>query len=113
MKGELVTLPAITSICATLGAKTPNPKTLEFTENRECIPNTVSDMQAVRACYNFLNDHRILVEPACGASLALLYEKPEIFDKFKSICVEVCGGNGISLPMLEKYIKDFQITLTQ
>ncbi len=33
-----------------------------------CI--TVSDAAAVRACHRFLDDHRVLVEPACCAALA-------------------------------------------
>jgi len=36
---------------------------------------TVTDAEAVSACVSLLDDHRVLVEPACGAALALLYSE--------------------------------------
>ena len=32
------------------------------------------DKQAVKACIQFSKDHRMLVEPACGAALAVAYD---------------------------------------
>jgi len=35
---------------------------------------------------------RLLVEPACGASLAAIYEKMPELDEFNNILVVVCDG---------------------
>ena len=66
----------------------------------------VSDRQAVDACLKFADDHRFLVEPACGASLAAVCtsgliqgSNPALAD-VKNVVVVVCGGNGVSLELL-------------
>eukprot|EP01049_Picozoa_sp_SAG25_P007075 SAG25_NODE_560_length_6917_cov_7.195365_4_plen_34_part_00 len=33
----------------------------------------MEDIQAVEAAARFADEHRMLVEPACGAALALMY----------------------------------------
>lgn len=104
--GELVTLPSIDSICGSLGAKTVSKDIFEFVNNHKkdkVLPYVTSDKGAVDACLQFLNDHRILVEPACGAGLAALYENAPQLQGAKNIVVEVCGGSIIDLPMLLKY----------
>lgn len=56
------------------------------------------------------DDHRMLVEPACGASLACVYER--LFKgwkeqgklaELKSVLVIVCGGNIVSLKALKEW----------
>ena len=54
-------------------------------------------------CFKFLDDHRTLVEPACGATLATLYNKKMDFSPSDNILVIVCGGASISLEQLLKY----------
>jgi L-serine/L-threonine ammonia-lyase len=54
----------------------------------------------------------MLIEPACGASLAPLYSERlrskllEELDTDKVIVVEVCGGSGVSLELLEGWRKE-------
>jgi len=55
----------------------------------------VSDAQALSACQRFAHDHRTLVEPACGAALAALYETPQVVGDARVVLVVVCGGVGI------------------
>jgi L-serine/L-threonine ammonia-lyase len=72
---------------------------------------TVSDAQAVKASYAFLNDHRILAEPSCGATLAMVYEKTSIdLAAYDNIVVIVCGGSGVNTTMLDKWMSDFGIS---
>ena len=62
----------------------------------------------------FLNDHRILVEPACSASLAILYNEKyvkEVLSPFDNIVVEVCGGSGINLQLLQEYCTRFDLQI--
>ena len=51
----------------------------------------VSDKAAVLACRRLLEDQRMLVEPACGAALALAYENSPTLASFNTVLV-VCGG---------------------
>ena len=103
-KNELVTLPAITSVAKSLGAAQVSPTAFDLTQQwkREgksprVTSTTVTDDQALDACKNFANHHRALVEPACGACLALSYEgrvRDATNDTNDAGCVvvQVCGG---------------------
>lgn len=71
--GEPVRLPGgITSIAKSLGATTASASAVKMSQNHPggVTPVVVSDAAAVRACCLFADDHRCLVEPACGAALA-------------------------------------------
>lgn len=68
------------------------------------MAKVVSDQEAVSACRSFLHDHRILIEPACGAALALVYterHRKRLVDKGPLVVV-VCGGSGINTNLLEE-----------
>ena len=104
--GHLVELPAITSIATSLGAKQICAQALHCSQNHPIQPIVVSDQTAVSACLHFLADHRLLVEPACGASLAALYEKIPQLDPFQSILVIVCGGATATLSQLQQWSQD-------
>ena len=49
----------------------------------------VSDRDALAACERFLADHRMLVEPACGASLAVVYGQAPELEGLRSVVIEV------------------------
>ncbi len=101
--GRLITLPAITSIATTLGARTVTPVLMDWITRHEIIPWVVSDRQAVDACLNFASDHRILVEPACGAALAAIYDKAVPVQSRDPVVVIVCGGAGVTPALLHKW----------
>ena len=63
----------------------------------------VSDRAAVVACERFLDDHRVLVEPACGAGLAAVYDAAAPLQGVRSVLVIVCGGAGVSLALLRAW----------
>jgi L-serine/L-threonine ammonia-lyase len=66
-----------------------------FDVSRQCPIHSavVSDRAAVSACLQFADDHRVVVEPACGAALAAVYERLPALDAFSSVLVVVCGGD--------------------
>jgi L-serine/L-threonine ammonia-lyase len=101
--GRLVTLDAITSIATTLGARTVAAEALAWTSRHSITPWVVSDRAAVDACLRFADDHRILVEPACGAALATVYDRAEPLSGKAPVLVIVCGGAGASLALLSKW----------
>ena len=51
----------------------------------------------------FLKDHRILVEPACGASLSTVYKGCDFLKDKKNIVIIVCGGVGVTLEQLKQW----------
>ena len=90
--GELVTLDRIATVATSLGARRVAARALSWTVERAVTSVLVSDASALRACERFLDDHRLLVEPACGASLALAYEHATHLDGYDTVLIIACGG---------------------
>jgi len=106
--GELVELERITSVATTLGAKKVAQQAFDCRMHHDVTSMVVSDHQAVDACRRFADDHRLLVEPACGAALAALYGghnrgENKWLEQRKSILVVVCGGAGVSMEQLNRW----------
>ncbi|MEW6705807.1 MAG: pyridoxal-phosphate dependent enzyme [Pseudomonadota bacterium] len=93
--GRPVELPAITSIATTLGARRVCDRALACTREHDVRSVVVSDAQAVQACLDFAREQRVIVEPACGAALAVAVqpEAPALRGA-KDVLVIVCGGAG-------------------
>ncbi len=104
--GEPVTLPAITSVATSLGARRVMPRLLELAREHEIVSLVVSDKQAVQACTRFADATRVLVEPACGAAIAALDVHADVFKRFNAPLIEVCGGMGVSLARLAQWKAD-------
>lgn len=103
--GRLVTLDRIDSVATTLGARRVAAKALEWTKKHPITPWQVTDREAVDACVRFADEHRVLVEPACGASLAAVYHKARPLEGLSPIVVIVCGGAGVNLRLLDEWKK--------
>ena len=101
--GKPVELPAITSIATSLAAKRVCDQAFEWTTRHPVKNVVVTDRSAVSACMRFIDDQRIVVEPACGAALAALYERVPEVKEHRSILVVVCGGVTATLEQLEKW----------
>lgn len=102
-RGHLVTLERIDSIATTLGARTVTARALDWTRSHPVRPLVVSDRAALDACFRFITDHRILVEPACGAALSAVYRETPVLKGVKNVLVVVCGGAGVSLDLLHQW----------
>ncbi|ROV92724.1 hypothetical protein VSDG_06607 [Cytospora chrysosperma] len=120
--GALVTLPAIRTIATSLGATRVAEEAFAWAARRPgagLISAVVSDREAVVAMARFLDDARMLVESACGATLATVYNGdlrrhlgPGLTSAEwaeKNVVVVVCGGSNINLDMLENYRKEFGV----
>uniref|UniRef100_A0A8B9NH61 L-serine ammonia-lyase n=1 Tax=Accipiter nisus TaxID=211598 RepID=A0A8B9NH61_9AVES len=107
--GRLVSLPDITSVAKCLGAKKVAARALECARECQVISQVVEDAEAVRAVERFLDDERMLVQPACGAALALLYagrlqrlqREGRLRTPLDSVVVVVCGGGSIQAAQLQ------------
>lgn len=96
--GRLVSLERVSSVAKSLGAKQVAAQALVETQTSPISTVTVTDAQAIEACVWFADEHRVLVEPACGAALAAALDLTE-----GTWLVVVCGGIGISLKQLTRW----------
>ena len=116
--GSLVELEKISSIAKSLGAKQVAQGSLDLTTKygrEKVISVVVSDKQALDAVKRFVNEFRMLVEPACGASLSLIFDKKLLLRALgtslsakTTIAVEVCGGFQVSLDAIADWSKIVQ-----
>lgn len=112
-KGELSTLPGITSIATTLGARTVARQAFEYGQQPNVTSVILSDRAAMEGCVRFADDERIMVEAACGVSMALCYGGrlkkylPDLTEKSKVVFV-VCGGSNITAEMLSKWTAELK-----
>jgi L-serine/L-threonine ammonia-lyase len=123
LQDRIVPLPAIASVAKTLGASAVSAASLEAVRTHPIHACVVRDAAAVAACVQFARDHRFLVEPACGAALAAVYE--HLFTSAQPVTVTaaaqsgaplllghgpvvvlVCGGNLASPEALEQWQRD-------
>lgn len=100
--GHAVQLDNITSIATSLGAKRVCNKAVQLSKEHLIHSVLVSDQSAINACQRFLADHRMLVEPACGASLSLAYESLADLSEFETVLMVVCGGVTTTVEQLWK-----------
>ena len=56
------------------------------------LPFKVSDDEAIQATLTFLEEYKTLVEPACGAALAIPYFHSSLIERNDKVLVIVCGG---------------------
>ena len=105
--GHPVELSAITSIATSLGARMVCDRAFSLSKEHPTRSIVVSDKAAVSACERFLTDHQILVEPACGASLAIVYDNAPELEPFRSILVIVCGGATTTADQLHQWSKQY------
>ncbi|EED92913.1 serine/threonine deaminase, partial [Thalassiosira pseudonana CCMP1335] len=124
----MVRLEGINSVATSLGALEVTPAVIHRSRRHQergqiggsgedVLSYVCTDAEAVNACVQFSSHHRMLVEPACGAALAPLYSdrlRTKLLEELKSkgeessaIVVEVCGGSGVNLDLLEGWKKQF------
>jgi L-serine/L-threonine ammonia-lyase len=111
--GELATLPAITSIATSLGARRVAAKAFEYAKRESVTSVVLKDRDAIEGCVRFADDERIMVEPACGVSVATCYNGrmknllPWLTEGSKVVIV-VCGGSNVTASMLHRWVEDMQ-----
>ena len=91
-EGEPVTLPEVSGIATSLAAGRVADEAYEWSKRRTILSHLVGDEDTLDACRRFLDDHRVLVEPACGAALAPVYKADPVLAPYENIVVIVCGG---------------------
>lgn len=106
---ELVTLPGISSVAKSLGALRVSKAVFERCRALgpdRITPFVVTDAAAVAACLRLCSEHRVLVEPACGAAIAAVLERCPALAGCGTVIVEVCGGANVSLRALAAWARE-------
>ncbi|KAL9119578.1 MAG: hypothetical protein Q9187_003865 [Circinaria calcarea] len=110
--GELVTLPGITSMATSLGAVRVAPKAFEYGRRSNVTSVVLADAEAAMGCWRLADDERMLVEAACGVSVALCYDGrlkkllPRLTAESRVVVV-LCGGSNITLEMLAEFRRKY------
>jgi L-serine/L-threonine ammonia-lyase len=103
LAGRQVELPAIASIATSLGARSVTPQALKLAKEHPIRSYVVSDNDAVQGSMRFMDDQRVVVEPACGAALAMAYQANSVLKEFDTVVVIVCGGVTATVGQLEQW----------
>ncbi|KAK2789912.1 hypothetical protein FQN53_000965 [Emmonsiellopsis sp. PD_33] len=123
--GKLVAMPAITSMASSLGAVTVSRRSLDYVlhppEGIKVHNFVMDDSEAARGVLRLLDEHRLLVELACGICVeAVVEDKKRMennvvsglsklaqvipdFGPESRVVVVACGGSNISLEIAAEY----------
>ncbi len=100
---RLIELERISGVATSLGAKKVAKNAFEAAKTHPTTSIVVSDSQAISACKRLLDDHRLLVEPACGAALTPAYDAIAEIKPYQKIVCIVCGGATVTGEQLQRY----------
>lgn len=111
-KGEIVKLQEITSVAKSLGAPAVAKQALIDGLKPNVVSMVIEDAEACASAWRFADDERFLVEPACGAAVALAYDGRlkkylKNFSPESQVVIVVCGGSRIDLKTMDAYRKQF------
>lgn len=107
--GHVVTLPKVETLATSLGAPYISAKSWELYQDHTTYVKTMDDLDAVQATVDYYDEFGSLVEPACGATLAVANKRQDLLSVFGDLAPEdvivfiVCGGSGVSKEALESY----------
>lgn len=100
---EHIGISGINSIATSLGANKVAERAFDLIEQHPISSHTVTDREAVAGCNRLLEEHRVMVEPACGASIAAVESGAAFFADKQDIVVIVCGGVGVTSQLLAEW----------
>jgi L-serine/L-threonine ammonia-lyase len=113
--GKNIIMDKMNSIATSLQAPFVTKETLEFGLGAHPTKNVlVTDREAARSCVEFAQDHKFIVEAACGASLSLAYDGklkdlvPNLTED-SNVVIVVCGGTSANLQTLDEYAKTYSL----
>jgi L-serine/L-threonine ammonia-lyase len=106
------TIPSIDTIATSLGARRVTEAVLDRAVAHQGDFTSVlcTDEEVVDTLVHFAHDHKLLVEPACAASLALAYvpRLRQHLEGASHVVFEVCGGSAVSLELIEQWTSSKQ-----
>ncbi|ANB11959.1 L-serine/L-threonine ammonia-lyase CHA1 [Sugiyamaella lignohabitans] len=115
--GQQVRVEHPSTIARSLSTVSVTRETIDYAMHKHPTHSmTVSDAEAATACIEFANDHKLLIEAACGTALAPLYTNRihEVVPGLSAdsvLVVVVCGGTAVNWEILEQYSKEYGVPL--
>jgi L-serine/L-threonine ammonia-lyase len=107
--GYPVDVSPINTVATSLGAPSVCKQALTWSRIHKIFSLVVDDGEAVKGSIELLREHRILTEPACGASIAALLQGLDIIEGANSVAVVVCGGVGTSAQNLAELLPGYLV----
>lgn len=114
--GKVFTLDSVNSVATSLACSYLSPKSLKNFQLKnesgiESILATIDDLESVKALVEFYNHTGIVVEPACGAALSVVYNQLHLLRESMDlkeddiIVIVACGGSCTSREGLNEFKK--------
>ncbi|MET3054534.1 pyridoxal-phosphate dependent enzyme [Pseudomonas alkylphenolica] len=100
---QWIALDSVNTVATSLAAKQVCQRAFAWSQERPVYSHVVSEQAALDACERFLSDQRILVEPACGAALALAYAPSDALKRYEKVLVIVCGGVTATIDQIRQW----------
>lgn len=94
--GKPVTLSSMTSIAKSLGALQVCDEAFGWTSRHEIRSAVLSDQAAIVGCHEMARHFRVLVEPACGVSLAAIIRNHPALQDCDNVLLIACGGASVN-----------------
>lgn len=123
LAGGVVTLPSISTIATSLGCSKVAKRAFEVAQRENVEVAVLSDAQAGMGCVHLADMERLMVEAACGVSVATCFDGTlrsalgrgltDAEWKEKRVVIIVCGGSIVSTKLLEDYREKYQATMEQ
>ncbi|KAL4896586.1 tryptophan synthase beta subunit-like PLP-dependent enzyme [Aspergillus ambiguus] len=115
--GRLDSIPAITSLATSLGARCVSSQTLKYAQSPPAGINVASvvgsDAEAARGVITLADELRLQVELACGISVEVatgekLKQAVQGLTPESRVVVVVCGGSNVTAEMIAEYRQKLQ-----
>ncbi|MGV3486920.1 MAG: threonine ammonia-lyase [Planctomycetaceae bacterium] len=103
--GELIEMPAITSIARTLGAPKVSPFTLDHVQSLVDELMVVEDDETIDAMQLLLERTKYLVEPAAACCLAAARRHAGLLRAEDRVAILLCGGNVALSDLTQWYLE--------
>ncbi|KAF5394515.1 Serine dehydratase [Paragonimus heterotremus] len=108
--GQLLVVPRAASIATSLVAPVLAHRSWNLAQLQSLTPITCTDFEALDAVRHFLDDHGMLVEPACGAALSVVYsgiigrlQLEGRIPRPANVVIIITGGRNVSLRQLSEW----------
>lgn len=104
--GHVVDLPAPHSVATSLCVRRVSDALLPACRKHSVTPVVVSDAACRRACVGLAERYGMLVEPACGAALAPVFDDHPALAGVHDVVSVVCGGQVVTLADLADWARE-------
>lgn len=107
--GEVVTLLKIDTLSTSLAAPFIAQRTFENFHAHKTTVELIDDLEAVDATVGFYDTFNEIIEPACGATVAVSMKRKDLLSAFGDLSSDdviifiICGGSTVSPETLQSY----------